>query len=313
MRSVNATQTLLKALNRAMRILQVPSGSDSAQHSQQLQSLATEISVQAAFLATMLSCKRHYVTPDVGGPTNGFIIDPRYLVFEFTHDLVLRQSQVALLSTLVTAMGGRTRDTAAQRLEDIEQRSLCHQMIMGAGKTTVIVPMLGLTLAEPHKLIVVCVPPALLDFSRAVLREKFSAVLQRPVFTFEFDRYTPITRELCTKIEIARFSRAAMVTTPTALKSFMLKFLEILHLLDEQKNLSREQLERQQLSRGGMLTAMRGFLKRRKSVKFKFFTEDEVVRLREQADLADKIFQIFDSAVLIMDEVDLILHPLKSM
>src|SRR5690606_27692914 len=106
---------------------------------------------------------------------------------------------------------------------------------------------------------------ALLDFTRAVLRDRFSSMLQRPVFTFEFDRYSNITAELRMKLEYAKSSRAVLVTTPTAIKSFMLKFVELMHNLDEQKNLSREKQEKVRADRSTMLGGLRGMLRKRKS------------------------------------------------
>lgn len=83
-------------------------------------------------------------------------------------------------------------------------------MIMGAGKTTVVGPVLAMLLANSNTLmmevskLLLCViiyrnlhnlqvvPNPLLDFSAGVLRERFSAVIRKPVFTFTFDRYTEV-------------------------------------------------------------------------------------------------------------------------
>jgi hypothetical protein len=48
-------------------------------------------------------------------------------------------------------------------------------MIMGAGKTTVVAPLLAMILADGKSLVTQVVPHALLDFSRGVMREKFAA------------------------------------------------------------------------------------------------------------------------------------------
>ena len=56
-------------------------------------------------------------------------------------------AQVALLHRFV----------AARR----EKRSLCHQLIMGQGKTTVIAPLLALMIADGHRLVISIVPPHL--------------------------------------------------------------------------------------------------------------------------------------------------------
>ena len=80
--------------------------------------------VKAASLAQTLISKRHYTEArEEGalGPRAAY--DPRILVFEFVHHIMLRETQVQLVSRLMEA--------ATHGI------SLCHQMIMGAGKTTV--------------------------------------------------------------------------------------------------------------------------------------------------------------------------------
>ena len=64
--------------------------------------------------------------------------------------------------------------------------SLCHQLIMGQGKTTVIAPLLALMIADGTSLVLSIVPPHLLPSARAVLREKLAAALQvrSPALTF---------------------------------------------------------------------------------------------------------------------------------
>lgn len=79
------------------------------------------------------------------------------------------------------------------------------------------------------------VPHALLDFSRGVMREKFAAVVRKPVFTFTFSRGTPITRDLYMKLCKARDSKAIICATPTSMKSFMLKFVEMMRHLERSK------------------------------------------------------------------------------
>jgi hypothetical protein len=82
------------------------------------------------------------------------------------------------------------------------------------------------------------VPPALLDFSVQVLREHFSSVIRRPVFTFTF-RYSFITAQCSLS-----FSRpetcVQSLLPPSSVKAFMLKFIEICHNL-RQKHLVVEQ------------------------------------------------------------------------
>ena len=102
---------------------------------------------------------------------------------------------------------------------------MCHQMIMGAGKTTVVAPLLALILADGKSLVTQVMPTSLLEFSRGVMREKFSVVVRKPIFTFNFDRGISITRDLYMKPVMARNSKAIICLSPTSIKSFMLHFV----------------------------------------------------------------------------------------
>eukprot|EP01051_Picozoa_sp_SAG22_P015501 SAG22_NODE_2033_length_3106_cov_1.734952_1_plen_1010_part_01 len=248
------------------------------------------LGLKADTLATNISCERYFIGEDRH-------YDPRYLVFEFTYNMVFRQQQIRLIGRFMGAAGNG--------------QSLCHQMIMGAGKTTVVGPVLALLLGDGVSLITQVVPNQLLDFSRGVMREKFNAVIQKPVYTFLFERSATISTVLSNKLVKARDSRAVVCSTPTAMKSFYLKFIEILATLETAKIKSRDEGE----SKAGK--------KKEKSVKGKMarllrfqgvraFDTDEILGMRKEVTVAAEIFELFSLGVLILDEVDMILHPLKS-
>ena len=87
-------------------------------------------------LAVTLNSKRHYLRQ----VADGFELDPRFLLFEFCHGLLLRDSQVDLVHKLVERMK--------------QGKSICHQMIMGAGKTTVVGPLLAMILASAETVVI---------------------------------------------------------------------------------------------------------------------------------------------------------------
>ncbi len=62
--------------------------------------------------------------------------DPRYLVFEFVHNLMLRSSQIGLVEDFMKSILDPTQGAAV------------HQLIMGSGKTTVVAPLLALMLPD---------------------------------------------------------------------------------------------------------------------------------------------------------------------
>ena len=239
-------------------------------------------------LAVTLANKRHY-SSELGN--GAYQLDPRFLLFEFSHGLLLRQSQVILVRRL---------------LEDMRTgKSVCHQMIMGAGKTTVVGPLVAMLVANAQTLVAEVVPPALLDFSAGVLRERFSACVRKPIFTFSFDRYNTVTPMLLSKLRTARNLRAVVVSTPSSVKSFMLKFLEICHNLNRQKNLTLEQRETNKaasLFSVKRLKSLLGLGDRRTSSSGQL-TKEEIASCREQAVLSEQIFHLLRGSVEIMDEV----------
>jgi len=112
-------------------------------------------------LARLISKKRYYVKDDVA------TFDPRYLLFEFTWNITLRERQVEIVDEFYSAIKNGT--------------SLVKQMIMGAGKTTVVSPLINLMVADGKTLMVQVVPPQLLEFSRGRLRETFSSIMQKRI------------------------------------------------------------------------------------------------------------------------------------
>ena len=101
--------------------------------------------------------------------------------------------------------------------------SIVKQMIMGAGKTSVVSPLICLMLAQGDSLVLQCVPPALLPMSFNVLRTTFSSAIQKRVYSFQCERATVGKRSLHAKLLSAKQNSAVVITTPPAVKSLMLK------------------------------------------------------------------------------------------
>lgn len=160
----------------------------------------SEVILKADTLAGLLATKRHIVEVDERhGPSHAAkCCDPRFLVFEFIYGILLREAQVSLVRSFAGSL---------QKGE-----SHCEQMIMGGGKTTVVAPLLALMLADGDSLVVQVVPTALLEFSRSTMRERFSAVVTKSIYTFNFDRYAVADQDLVLKLERARKSRYVMCT-----------------------------------------------------------------------------------------------------
>ena len=102
---------------------------------------------------------------------------------------------------------------------------------MGAGKTTVVSPLINLMVADGKNLMIQVVPPQLLEFSRSRLRETFSSIMQKRIYTFHFDRSSKIDPQTFQKFQNAIRTAGVIVTTPTSIKSLMLKYVFYLFFL----------------------------------------------------------------------------------
>mmetsp|Transcript_74196 Transcript_74196/g.197960 ORF Transcript_74196/g.197960 Transcript_74196/m.197960 type:complete len:3050 (-) Transcript_74196:601-9750(-) len=221
-------------------------------------------------LADVLCAGRHYGKASRAKEVE---LDPRFLIFEFAWNLLLRQKQVEIVRDFVECVrsGG----------------SKVKQMIMGAGKTTVVAPLLALMLADGKSLLLSVVPKALLEMSRTQMRETFANIVPKRVYTFKFERATAVTAGTRLALENATRNRGVVVATPTSLKSVMLVYIETLRLLDEAANPPP--------GSGARRTP-----------------KETIDGWAKQARELAGILSLFREGVMLLDEVDLILHPLKS-
>ena len=271
-----------------------------------IDSVDRDLRLRALAIAQLISVERHYFKTDSANPfskATSLTFDPRLLVYEYSQSIVLRKRQVEL-----------TRDFVATAENGGGQ---CAQMLMGEGKTTVVCPLLGFILAKSSSLVVQVVPHALLEFSRSTQRKAYSGVIRRSVVTLEFNRYTSLADgAILGALRKAKENRAIVIASPTSIKSLALKFLEVCHLLDQSYIAMRDGKTGGMLARGTELVGrmFTGAKSRSERVADAGgLTVEEMDHLRAEALAAlAEIFEIFQTGTLILDEVDLILHPLKS-
>lgn len=235
-------------------------------------------------LADMLSSERAYYK--YGKP-----FDPRFLVFEYVVNFMLRDSQAILVNTFV--------DAARQG------KSLVNQMIMGAGKTTVIAPLLSLILADGRPLVMVVIPKALLDMGLSVMRNVFSNIISKKVYTFEFSRSMVDANQkpldlpaLLSTLTKATRDQSIVCTTPESVKALMLKYID---LMEETRKASPSlSLPRKNFGTHYLWD--------------KVAKEAAIYKEKcEQMDiLADILCLWRDKGIALLDEVDTLLHPLRS-
>jgi hypothetical protein len=143
----------------------------------------------------------------------------------------------------------------------------------------VVAPLLALIVADGKSLVLSVVPKALVEMSRTRMRETFASIMLKRIYTLAFDRITTVKASMRRGLENAAANRGVVVATPTTLKSVMLSYVEVLQQLTEAHR-----------------TGLRS----------------KAEELKVQAEELAKILKLFKNGIMLLDEVDLILHPLKS-
>eukprot|EP00966_Prymnesium_polylepis_P158367 3660630-Prymnesium_polylepis.1 len=275
----------------------------------------TELDVlaqKAGKLASSLRTQRWFVDEPhlaVAPPSEGVTFDPRFLAFEFAAKFMLREAQVQMIKQM------------AEKWKVGE--SCCQQFLMGSGKTTVVAPLLALLLggnqdhnkapgdgstiagaARGAHLLVQIVPDALLNMSISVMRNAFGTTIAKPVVSFAFERSAAdgymirLLRGIRRRLTFACEQGGIVCTTPGAIKSIFLSFLERMHLEERAPRLfflpksSLKLEDKQQASVDKMALAMRA--------------------RGEEADEILRILRILRGATALIDEVDMVMHPLRS-
>ena len=152
-------------------------------------------------------------------------------------------------------------------------------------------PLLSLCLADSKHLVLVTCPPNLLEMSRNRLREVFSTVMPKQIFTLEFQRQCEddprIFRDIIRKLSDAVKHRGIVCAKPEAIKSTLLKMIELLHIIEQ------TDMDRFHDARGDSL-AVQGE------------KDDMRHRMGLRSDMSDMcvpLLNLFKNGTLIMDEV----------
>ena len=155
------------------------------------ESLIPKLVQSSEDLSKALSLTRNYMTAvsSQNDQSSKFNYDPRYLVFEFVWNIQLRKKQVEIVNDFRKCLNGN--------------KSKVKQMIMGAGKTSVVAPLLALIVADGNHLVLSVVPKALVEMSRTTMRETFSAIMTKRIYTLDFDRSTEVKPSMRRSLENA--------------------------------------------------------------------------------------------------------------
>ncbi|CAE6973695.1 unnamed protein product [Symbiodinium sp. KB8] len=201
--------------------------------------LAAGLGEKANVLCGLLASKRTYIEKKEG--SGGFVgsFDPHFLVFEFVTGFLLQDLEAYLPTDRPTYLPVEMVNEFSDALRT--GKSSVKQMIMGAGKTSVVSPLLALmhangclsdsSRATGLRIVCLVVPPALISLSRSVLQNCFSTVVQKRVSTFKCDRSLDLEVALSERLGRIVSHGDVLLTTPGDVKSLQLRFLEQLLVL----------------------------------------------------------------------------------
>lgn len=158
---------------------------------------------------------------------------PENLVFEYYNNMFLRQDQL---------------DKLAQFFESGNIQPVL-QMIMGAGKTSVLMPLMALFLANGKNLAILMIPDALLESVFEEIRVKLGDGFLQMIFPFNFGRNSDYSLErlktLKEKLDHIKKNKECLISSPKSFHCFYLKFIETWRAMKNSEGQKKQELKEQ--------------------------------------------------------------------
>ena len=175
-------------------------------------------------LAQSLLTERDYLKMDLTPQQKRFCA-----AFEYLSDISIRPKQIRLIKNI-----------CAGKIDNIETREFIAQLIMGGGKSKVILPLLSLLLANGDKLVVLCIPREQIGVQKEYLNNLSCGSYDVKAHTLSVERNTKIDERFVEKtlhlLEKSRTSGEYLVITPETLEALELKWHELRRNGDLNKN-----------------------------------------------------------------------------
>lgn len=149
---------------------------------------------------------------------------PEYLVLEYYMDILMREDQTKNLDLLDIRQG---------RIGRPDLLGIALEMIMGGGKSSVLLPLIGMLHADGEHISIVVMTPRLLPSSGADLSKALGTVSKKGVQAIAFTRETRIDEDTLTgilkQLNSVRDRRQVLLMTSDSIESLYLKSLEHLY------------------------------------------------------------------------------------
>ena len=154
-----------------------------------------------------------------------------YLVFEYYAGIMMREDQVGKLNDF---------------LEGAASNPIM-EMIMGSGKSKVLLPLLGLLRADGKALSMVVVPAPLFESVSSDTQEILQKAFSKSLTTLHFDRNSTFTKrsleEINTFLRTVINKKQCLIMTSKSIQSLMLKFIEYANTMKEKGSSESEELK----------------------------------------------------------------------
>jgi hypothetical protein len=205
---------------------------DHQQHEKilaQLTRLATNLTEEetdrAKFEAAKLILQEH---------NPGIVNEPRMLLFEYVDNKRIYENQYIFMQQMLSTAGNEQGDF----------ENLAQQMIMGGGKSKVLLPIMCLAKATGVNISAIIVPDSLYNIYVADLTSKTQQIANKRPFAFRFDENiktdTDYLKNLHQSLVNVMVDREYLITTKETVQSLQLNYLRMLLSNDPKEKESRE-------------------------------------------------------------------------
>lgn len=196
--------------------------------------------------------------------------------------ILMRKDQVLNLDRVLQRENGSATHDLGVSLE----------AIMGAGKTSVLLPLIALLNADGENLSVLVMPESLLPSMTELLQHRLSRSFQKRIEIFHIDRSSNLDashlKGLYERLQFAKQNGKAVILSSSSLQSLFLKYIERLSMASDRTD------DQNLFQRMAGITSV----------------DSESL---EEIAIYQKIFSLFrESGDLTLDEMDLILDVLKA-
>ncbi len=192
---------------------------------QKLESTATDSSEYQSYLTELgyrLTDLRHYPAE----------LHPEALVFECLDDKLISRPQFEIIERLTQKKEPKELKAEQEGVVTGGYAGEVIQLIMGGGKSKVLLPLLAAKKADGSNLSIIEVPDALFETNLADLQETTQRLFGIAGFPFKFDRDSDCSsknlQSLLEGLKQTISNRQYLITTAESIQSLQLKYLELL-------------------------------------------------------------------------------------